>query len=81
MVNHFAKISNLQESVFYSPNSNFAKIDWNWDDIGAHLNDQYWYEDDFMRSFTLLIASQKTMIDALYSLRRMCLMPMNRFTM
>ena len=59
MVNNYATISSLEDSDLYSKNSSLVKIDWNLDDIGVHLNDEYWYEDDFMRCFTLLIASQK----------------------
>ena len=59
MVNHFATISTLENSDFYSNDSSLVKIDWNWDNVGAHLNEQYWYKDDFMSYFTLLIALQK----------------------
>ena len=59
MVNNYATISSLEDSDLYTKNSSLVKIDWNLDDIGVHLNDEYWYEDDFMRCFTLLIASQK----------------------
>ena len=56
---YFAKLSPFERSVLYTSDAFLVKVDWNLDDIGAHLNEEYWYGDDFMRSFTLLIASQK----------------------
>ena len=56
---YFAKLSPFERSVLYTSDVGFIKVDWNLDDIGAHLNEDYWYGDDFMRSFTLLMASQK----------------------
>ena len=56
---YFAKLSPIEHSVLYSSDASLVKVDWNLDDIGTHLNEEYWYKDDFMRSFTLLIASQK----------------------
>ena len=39
MTSHFARISSSEDSDFYSQDASLVKIDWNLDDIGAHLNE------------------------------------------
>ena len=36
---------------------NVIKIDWNVEDLRILSNVDYWYDSDFMRAFTLLLAS------------------------
>ena len=37
---------------------NVIKIDWNVEDLRILSNVDYWYDSDFMRAFTLLLAAQ-----------------------